>query len=637
MNDNSVHVGPQRRARRVIARIAALLPVIAVPACTAATHAAAPPKPTPTPTAQAFVAAWSAKHWSTMAALVTHPPSDFVSVNESVLSDLSATAARYALGRVVTRGSIATAPVTETYTIPVIGTYTVQTVVDLVLHGRSWKVRWSPATIDNVLGAGGHFSFRVVWPVRAPVLAADGTTISPSTPTSAVIGLYGRYITNRSSLATSLKNAGASVAEVQSAINSSLATPTVFVPVFTVAWARYQQLRPALYPVPGVFFEAGSASSTPNALVGVVGTLGAITKSELKQLGAPYVTSSIVGQGGVEQAYERQLAGTPGAALSVVGPTGAVRSTLASVAPRPGTPVRMTIDLRAESDAASALASLPNEAALVAIDTSTGRVIAAANTSQGSDLALEGAQPPGSTMKMITSTALIEKGLTPSSAAKCPPQIVVDGEHFHNAERREGSVPNLLAAFTVSCNTAFIGLSVANLDYSSLHDAAALYGIGGNWDPGVPAFTGSVPVNSGQTDFAASSIGQGRVLLTPLDLAMIAADIDTGTVRLPWIVEGAPTEHAPTTALPSGLVADLHEMMLSVVQNGTAAGTGLPAGTYAKTGTAEIGVAPQLQIDAWLAGYNGHIAFAVLDVNARGFGGPTDGPVAAKFLTDLGL
>src|SRR4029077_525124 len=104
--------------------------------------------------------------------------------------------------------------------------------------------------------------------------------------------------------------------------------------------------------------------------------------------------------------------------------------------------------------------SLPNEAALVAIDTSTGKIIAAANTSQGSDLALEGGQPPGSTMKILTSTALIEKGLTPSSPATCPKQIVVDGEHFHNAEASEGHVPDPLSAFTVSCNTAFIGLTV---------------------------------------------------------------------------------------------------------------------------------------------------------------------------------
>lgn len=75
-------------------------------------------------------------------------------------------------------------------------------------------------------------------------------------------------------------------------------------------------------------------------------------------------------------------------------------------------------------------------------------------------------------------------------------------------------------------------------------------------------------------------------------------------------------------------------MMAQVVASGTAAGQGLPAGTYAKTGTAEYGTGAPLKVDAWLIGFKGDIAFAVLAVNA-GDGGPTDGPIAAKFLSRL--
>jgi len=71
--------------------------------------------------------------------------------------------------------------------------------------------------------------------------------------------------------------------------------------------------------------------------------------------------------------------------------------------------------------------------------------------------------------------------------------------------------------------------------------------------------------------------------------------------------------------------------MLSVVESGTAAGTGLPPGTYAKTGTAEYGSGNPLPLDAWLNGFNGHIAFAIdRDQLARGRW-PTDGPIVAKF------
>jgi membrane peptidoglycan carboxypeptidase len=76
--------------------------------------------------------------------------------------------------------------------------------------------------------------------------------------------------------------------------------------------------------------------------------------------------------------------------------------------------------------------------------------------------------------------------------------------------------------------------------------------------------------------------------------------------------------------------------MASVVASGTAAGQGLPAGTYAKTGTAQYGTSTPLKIDAWLMGFKGNVAFAALVVNSGGNGGPTCGPIVAKFLNALG-
>jgi cell division protein FtsI/penicillin-binding protein 2 len=83
------------------------------------------------------------------------------------------------------------------------------------------------------------------------------------------------------------------------------------------------------------------------------------------------------------------------------------------------------------------------------------------------------------------------------------------------------------------------------------------------------------------------------------------------------------------------VVTDLHEMMASVIARGTAAGQGLPTGTYGKTGTAEYGTSKPLKIDAWLMGFKGNIAFAALVVNSGGDGGPTCGPIVARFLNGL--
>ena len=606
--------GARRSASRTqLGRVSVSLAVLAGCLTGCSVFAGPPPIPSPAPVVSEYLAAWSGHDWGALAKLVHDPPADFRSQNAQALSTLGASSESYTRGSIHTRRSRASVSVTEHLDLAVVGAWTVHTTVDLRYLRRRWRVIWSPATINPAFGSGGRYELSYEWPQRAPILAADGTPISPAVPVSVVIGLRGSYIKNATSLAKSLIAAGATAPETSAAITAATADPTAFEPVITVTWGRYQQLEATLYPIPGVFFESlGGTGSTPTALVGVVGTLGVITKPELKKLGRPYDSTSTVGQGGLEQAYQSQLAGTAGAQISAVTQrkgtgTGTTRGTasgtpvttlLATFPDSPGTPVRTTIDPTIEQDASDALASAPNEAALVAIQASTGKILAVANTSQGSDLALEGEQPPGSTMKVVTSTALIDGGLTPASPATCPSVIDVDGENLHNAGS-EGPVSNLLQAFTVSCNTAFIGLTMANLNYSSLHDAASIYRLGTNLQVGMPVFGGSVPVNVGQTDLAASAIGQSKVVMSPLDLAMVAADIDTSTVRTPWITEGAPAESAPTAPLSSLLVSDLHEMMLSVVESGTAAGTGLPAGTYAKTGTAEYGTGNPLPIDAW--------------------------------------
>ncbi|MGZ4618655.1 MAG: penicillin-binding transpeptidase domain-containing protein, partial [Frankiaceae bacterium] len=87
--------------------------------------------------------------------------------------------------------------------------------------------------------------------------------------------------------------------------------------------------------------------------------------------------------------------------------------------------------------------------------------------------------------------------------------------------------------------------------------------------------------------------------------------------------------------LPPDVAANLRSFMAGVVQNGTAAGAGLPPGTYGKTGTAEFGNDDPPQTHAWFVGFRGDVAFAVV-VDGGGFGGEVAAPVAARFLRLLG-
>ncbi len=145
---------------------------------------------------------------------------------------------------------------------------------------------------------------------------------------------------------------------------------------------------------------------------------------------------------------------------------------------------------------------------------------------------------------MITATALIEKGLSPSSPATCPPSLTVDGEQFHNAE---GDAPTstMQGAFAESCNTAFISLATTNSQLGSLPAAAAMYGIGTAPQMGLAAFGGSVPTPRDQAGLAQTAIGQAQVVVSPLDLAMVAAAVDSGVVRAPTLVAGAADDADP--------------------------------------------------------------------------------------------
>ncbi len=617
-----------RRGSRAGAVVSAALLAAALSSCSSG--------PTPGSTASAYLAAWAAQNWAAMAQLVSSPPADFTSANKAAFTDLSVRSASFTAGTLTKSGSTASEPFTERLTLAGLGTVSIPSVLHLVQTQGKWLVSWSPATIAPALRQGDALALQTTWPARAPILGAGGVPLTTQGQV-VTIGVEGLRIKDGAAVSAALIAAGATPAEANGAIAAAKAHPTYFEPVFTVSRARYNQLAPTIYPIPGTVFQAGTALSaiTPGLAAGIVGTVGPITAQELGQLGAPYSAQSVVGQTGLEGAAERQLAGTPGATISVVRPGGASVATVATLPAVPGTPVRTTIEPSVQEAAEAALAGEQKTAALVAVDASTGAVLAAVSVNSGGlDYALDGGFPPGSTFKVITSTALITHGLTPQSSASCPPTVNEDGEVFHNAEG-EAPVATMLQAFTESCNTAFIQLATHNLTAADLPAAAAMYGLARVPRIGLDAFAGSVPQPTDEADLAATSIGQGRVLLSPLGMAMVAAAVDTGTVRAPRLVDGAPDDTAGTSQLPQAVVSDLHEMMASVVASGTAAGQGLPPGTYAKTGTAEYGTTNPLKIDAWLMGFNGKIAFAALVVNSTGNGGPTCGPIVARFLDAL--
>lgn len=588
-------------------------------------------------TASQFLAAWDRGDGRALTALTYRPAPGFAASFASLTSALHATSVQRTAGPVTTRGANATVTVTSTYMLPEVGPWKETTELALVRHSGNWFVQWSPAVVANGMGPGQKLTFHPQWAPRADILGAGGTPLT-SQQSHVVVGVEGSRVKDAASLSKLLEASGAPASSVSAALSAAADHPTLFEPVFTLSMDQYQSLGGStgpLHQAPGTVFQQATArtASTAGLAAHLVGTVGPVTADELKKLGAPYTASSSVGQNGLEAYYEKQLAGAPGGKVQIIGSDGAAVSTLATFAPQPGRPVSTSIDPAVQRAAEQAVASLPGTAALVAMRVSTGEVLASVSLPESVpfDAALDGTFPPGSTFKILTSTALFQAGLSPSSPATCPPTVTVDGKSFHNAE---GDQPasTVAQAFTESCNTAFVQLATSHLKASSFTAVASLFGLGAPVGMGYPAFPGRVPAPTDGAALAATSIGQAGVVVSPLDMASVAADVARGSVRPPRLVAGAPSDGVAPRPLDPAVVSDLKSMMASVVASGTASGTGLPAGTYAKTGTAEYGSGNPLPTDAWLVGWHGDLAFAMVVQDSKGDGGPVDGPVVARFL-----
>ncbi|MEV5989598.1 penicillin-binding transpeptidase domain-containing protein [Streptomyces sp. NPDC052051] len=300
-------------------------------------------------------------------------------------------------------------------------------------------------------------------------------------------------------------------------------------------------------------------------------------------------------------------------------------------APTDGT-VRTTLDATWQSAAEEALTSHAEgkNASLVALRIDNGEILAVANSpSSGFNRAVSGTYAPGSTWKVITSSALLLKNaVAPDDIVDCPKYLTV-GKEFHNVETSEHRNATFRKDFTESCNTAFISLR-GKLGNRELGDVARTYfGVGQEWHVGISTYDGSVPEPKDETEKAASMIGQGRIQANPLIMASVTATAVSGTFHQPTI-RGGTEKTATTTPLPAKVVSQLREMMRATVTDGTARRlSDLPGDLGAKTGTAEV--SDDEPNNGWLVAYRGNVAVAC--VVERGVtGGGSAGPIVHSLL-----
>ncbi|MDQ1636144.1 MAG: penicillin-binding protein, partial [Frankiaceae bacterium] len=271
--------------------------------------------------------------------------------------------------------------------------------------------------------------------------------------------------------------------------------------------------------------------------------------------------------------------------------------------------------------------------------------------------AAQGLYPPGSTFKVVTSAAALSNGYNSQSQIPAPTSLLLANTrttlpNFQGESCNGNGRTTLTDALTTSCNTAFaqLGINLPGKD-DALRRQAEAFGFNADLQGfPLPTSTSRFPQGLDDAQTEISSIGQGNVLVTPLQMAMVASAVaNGGRLMKPYLVDKtlAPDLTTLQTTSPeeqgrpmSGDVASqLTQMMQSVVQNGTGTAAQLSVPVAGKTGSAEN--VPGRPTHAWFIGFapadNPQVAVAVIVENG-GTGGTVAAPIARQVMSKaLGL
>jgi len=385
------------------------------------------------------------------------------------------------------------------------------------------------------------------------------------------------------------------------------------------------------------------------AAIDVTGEIGVAEEEDLPALARQgFAPDTPVGISGLEQAFNARLAGKPGGSLLAVADSGGRTRIVAQSEPSPGAPVKTTIDPDLQVASVSALAG--RAGGIAVLDARSGNVRALAGQ------AFSAPQPPGSTFKMITTTAALQKGVVSLDDEFPILNGVNVGGRFINNAGGEYCGGTFREAFAESCNADFapLGPKIGNDD---LVETAKRFGFNSPptlYAPRIVAEVdppqSSIPAEIGdELDLGVSAIGQGEVLATPLAMASVAQAIANGGVREPTPIVAnrkLRPDAEPVRVMSKEIADQLTELMVGVVIEGTGAAGAIPEAQVAgKTGTAELGPKPgqesspnPVQIkDAWFAAFAPaeapKLAVGVLLIEAEAAGGEVAAPAAAQVLS----
>jgi cell division protein FtsI/penicillin-binding protein 2 len=308
-------------------------------------------------------------------------------------------------------------------------------------------------------------------------------------------------------------------------------------------------------------------------LAGTIGPAPETRMAELQARGVP--DGAAVGLTGLEREFDERLTGTPGGVLF------AGSRVLANVKAKAGSAVRTTIDPKIQRAAVEALAG--RYGGIAVVRPADGEVLALAG------IASSAPQPPGSTFKIVTLAGVLQNKIAKRrSTYPIQNMATIEGVEIDNANG-ESCGGSLEISFAHSCNSVFAPLG-AKLGAERLVGMAEKFGF--NEEPAIAgAARSTIPAAAEIGDDLAvgsSAIGQGKVLATPLQMAVVGATIGNDGVRAhPTLLKGADPQTVRVTS--KSVARTIKSFMRTVVTDGTGGAAALDGVKVSgKTGTAEL-------------------------------------------------
>ena len=352
-----------------------------------------------------------------------------------------------------------------------------------------------------------------------------------------------------------------------------------FVPV-TVAerlsWEEISRVAANAPALPGVTPEMGLSRYYPlrRDTAHVVGYVGPVSERDLEALEAPDPVLMIprfqIGKSGVERMQEDRLRGRAGSQRVEVNAVGRVMRELDRVEGVPGGNVQLTIDAKLQNYALERLHG--QSAAAVVMDVTNGDILALASGPSfdpnlfvrgisSTDFnallndehrplvnkTVQGMYPPGSTFKMVTALAALEAEVTDGrETVFCPGHMDIAGHRFHCWRRGGHGRVGMVSALSESCDVYFYEMA-QRCGIDTINAMSTRLGLGIRYQlPITSVSAGLNPTREWKRnnrnsewrigDTVNASIGQGFVLTTPLQLAVMTARLATNTAVLPRLI-----------------------------------------------------------------------------------------------------